>query len=33
MICDYDKFVPPNQDGPINVVFDAVLKQFHFVSF
>ncbi|KAL7044099.1 hypothetical protein ACKWTF_001779 [Chironomus riparius] len=30
MICDYDKFVSPNQDGPINVVFNAILKSFHF---
>lgn len=33
MICDYDKFVSPNQDGPINVVFNAILKKFNFVSF
>ena len=33
MICDYDKLIPPNiGDAPINVVFNSILKQFHFVS-
>ncbi|XP_070497025.1 neuronal acetylcholine receptor subunit beta-3-like [Chironomus tepperi] len=31
MICNYDKFVsPPNQNGPVNVVFNTILKQFEF---